>query len=68
MPQYGWVHLDVDEILRITEKAMLLLLDDGEEVWIPLSQISRPLDYSQGDTNCTISITEWIAKQKGLDQ
>ncbi len=61
-----WFHLDVEEILRETEKAFLVLLDDGEEVWLPISQISEPEDYEVGDKDCTISITGWLAREKGL--
>lgn len=65
MGNKNWIHIDVDEIVRETEKAFLLRIDD-EEVWIPKSQISNPEDYAEGDTNCTVSITDWIANQKGL--
>lgn len=60
-----WVHLDVEEVVRETDAAFLLRID-GSDHWIPKSQISDPEDYSAGDTGCTISVTEWIAKQKGL--
>jgi hypothetical protein len=60
------VHLDVEEIVKETDSAFLLRLDDGEEVWIPKSQVSDPESYAQGDCNATVSVTEWIAKQKGL--
>ena len=62
----NWVYLDVQEILRETDKAMLLRLESGEEVWIPLSQIDDADTYSEGDRSCMISVTEWIAEQKGL--
>ena len=62
----NWVHLDVDEIVSETDNAFLLLIS-YEEIWIPKSQISNPNDYSKGDKNCTISITNWIAKQKGIE-
>ena len=61
-----YVHLDVEEILRETDKAFLLLVE-GEEIWIPKGQIANPGDYSEGDSNCTVSITEWIANQKGIE-
>ncbi len=61
-----YVHLDVEKILRETDKAFLLLVD-GEEIWIPKGQIANPDDYSEGDINCTVSITEWIANQKGIN-
>jgi hypothetical protein len=62
----NYVHLDVDEIVAETDKALLLRLQDGEEVWIPLSQIANSDDYNVGDSNCTVSVTLWIAEQRGL--
>jgi len=61
-----WVHLDVEEIVAETDAAFLLLLEDGEEVWIPLSQIDQPELYEKGDQDVTISVTQWIAEQKDL--
>lgn len=61
-----WVHLDVAEIRSETEKAFLLVLEDGELLWMPKSQISDVDDYSVGDTDAVVSVTEWIANQKGL--
>ncbi len=65
MSASGWVHIDV-AFKRETDKAFLVVVDDDEEVWLPKSQISHPDDYSEGDTDCTISITEWLAEEKGL--
>lgn len=62
----NWVHLDVDEIVRETDAAFLVRLDDGEEVWLPKSQISSPETLAEGDCDVTVSVTEWIAKEKGL--
>ena len=62
-----YVHIEVDRVAKITEKAMLVEID-GEEVWLPLSQIS-PEDrdqYQEGDEDVSMCITEWIAKEKGL--
>jgi hypothetical protein len=61
----GWVHLDVDRIKHETDKAFLVVIDD-EEHWLPKSQISDPDDYEAGDEDCTISVTEFIANEKGL--
>ncbi len=63
-----YVCIDVDKVVRITEKAMLIELW-GEEIWIPLSQIAREdVDqYEEGDLNCSMSITSWIAKQKQIE-
>lgn len=61
----AWVHLDVEKVVKRTDRALLLRID-GEEHWVPLSQISDEGDYDEGDEGCTISVTEWIADQKGL--
>ncbi len=64
----AWVHLSVAKIVRETDAAFLVRLEDGdEEVWLPKSQISDPEDYEVGDEDVTISITEWLAQQKGLE-
>ncbi len=60
-----WVHIDVDEIRRETEKAFLIVIED-EEYWLPKSQIADADNYNQGDTDCTMSITEFIAGEKDL--
>lgn len=71
----SYVYLDVKEIRRVTEKAMLLAFDveqdDGscilEEEWFPRSQIEgRGEDYEAGDKDLEIGITDWIAEKKGL--
>jgi hypothetical protein len=61
----NWVHLDFDEILRETDKALLVRFPDGEEEWVPISQISDEEDYRVGDQDGTISVSEWLARQKG---
>ena len=61
----AWIHLDCERIEKITDKAMLAVID-GEEVWLPLSQIADSDDYEEGDEDLTLSVTEWIAEQKGL--
>lgn len=62
----SWVHLDVAQVLKRTDAALLLRLTDGEEHWIPLSQISDEEDYDEGDVNCTVSVSRWIADKRGL--
>lgn len=48
-----------------TEKAILVEIE-GEEHWIPQSQIDDDSEvFSAGDEG-TLVITEWIAEQKGL--
>ena len=53
-------------VIAATSKALLCDID-GEEVWIPKSQIIE--DESEvwdEDDEGTLVITEWIAKEKGL--
>ena len=61
----SWVHLEGCKVLRVTDKAMLVEYSDSE-IWLPLSQVSESGQYEAGDEDVTISITEWLAKQKGL--
>lgn len=49
-----------------TDNALLIRFEEDIEEWIPVSQIADPNDYDVGDMDGTISLTEWIANQKGL--
>jgi len=57
------VRITVQKIIHEGENAMLVDVD-GDEVWIPLSQIDEihrdELPFPQ------LVVTRWIAKQKGL--
>lgn len=66
MSASGWVHVRVDEVIRLTERAMLVHID-GEEVWLPLSGVADADDYMPGDQNVTLSIRDWLAREKGLE-
>lgn len=61
-----WIRLDVAEITRATEKAFLVVLKGGEEVWLPFSQVRDAEEYEVGMTDVEMPITEWLAEQKGL--
>ena len=62
-----WVHLDVLLVKKATPEAFLLTIDGiDEDHWIPKSQMADPDNYEEGDENVTVSVTEWIAQQKGL--
>jgi hypothetical protein len=51
--------------LKSTKKALLCIID-GEEDWIPFSQITDDSEvYQQGDEG-TLIITRWLAYKKGL--
>lgn len=59
------VHLDVEEIVAETDLALLCRID-GEDYWIPKSQVADADDYSQGDSDLTLSVTQWFADKEGL--
>ena len=69
MGSSNYVHVDVDEIVRVTDKALLVRIDD-EQIWLPLSQIADAGDYDfqAGDQELSLSVTEWIAREKGLEE
>jgi len=68
MSEGSWVHLEFNVIVRMTEKAFLIRFKGHHNAeWIPMSQIEgRGLDYTEGDRDGTMCITEWIANEKGL--
>lgn len=66
MSASNYVHLDVEEIVRDTDKAFLVRIEAGE-VWIPKSQIADADDYEAGDTDLTLSVTKWFADKEGLE-
>jgi len=55
--------LDIDYVKHDTEKAMLVALPNGEEMWLPKSQI---IDDNSLEQPSTLTITHWIARQKEL--
>jgi len=66
MSASNYVHIHVDEIAKETNAAFLCVID-GEETWLPKSQVADPEDYSEGDCDLTLSITAWLAAEKGLE-
>lgn len=59
------VTFDDVEALKETEAALLVAID-GEEHWIPKSQIHDDSEvWAEGDTG-TLAITQWLATQKKL--
>lgn len=71
MSQSGYVHLEGCTVVKVIEKAILICIDPDystEEIWIPRSQIADHGDnLDEGDVGVTVSITEYIAKQKGIE-
>lgn len=66
MTASNYVHLDNCEILKETPMAFLIRLEDEEELWFPKSIVANSGDYSEGDSNLTISIAEWFASKEGI--
>lgn len=62
----NYVYITVEEIKAETQKAFLCVID-GEEYWIPFSQIADAEDFSEGDTDVELAISEWIATEKGIE-
>lgn len=61
----GWVRVDYDEIKAATEKAVLIDID-GEDIWLPTSQLDADYSNEVGEGAGHMFVTEWIAKQKGF--
>lgn len=59
------VELEGVSVQRETESAILCDID-GEEHWIPKSQIHDDSEVYKADTEGTLIVSLWIAKQKGF--
>ena len=59
------VELEVDDVLAVTDSAVLCEID-GDEYWLPWSQISDAEIADKGDSG-TIVIPRWLAEKHGLD-
>ncbi len=59
-----YIELEDVEILRETGKALMVEVE-GEEIWLPISQVKPDPEHEVGYVG-EISITEWIAEQKGI--
>jgi len=52
--------------IHATEKALLVDIQGEGEHWIPLSQIEEDSEVQQEGDQGILTITGWIAKQKGF--
>lgn len=52
--------------IRSTEKALLVDIQGEGEHWIPISQIEEDSEVRQEGDQGILTITGWIAKQKGF--
>jgi len=66
MSSSNYTHLDFEKVVKVTDKALLVRFTDGTESWLPFSQVADSDDYEEGDGPGTISITDWLANERGL--
>lgn len=60
-----YIEIEDVRLIRQTDKAGLFDVD-GEEIWIPWSQVDEGCELQSDGDEGTLIITEWIADQKGL--
>jgi hypothetical protein len=59
------VKIEDARCIRATEKAILVEID-GDQHWIPQSQVDADSEvWKEGDEG-TLVVSDWIAEQKGL--
>jgi len=59
--------VEFSDVKAIAETEVALLCEvDGEEVWLPKSQVQDESEVWQKGDEGTLVVSEWIAKQKGL--
>lgn len=49
-----------------TENAGLFRFEDGEEAWLPWSQVSEDSPGKNGEVG-TLGLTSWICEKKGIE-
>jgi len=59
------VSYDDVECIHETDDAILVVIE-GDEYWIPQSQIDDDSEVWKNGDEGTLVITEWIAEKKGL--
>jgi hypothetical protein len=82
MSASGWFHLPGCSVLRKTEKAFEIMDENGVKHWLPFSQLHPDMLRDEqtkglfgelpseklevGQTDRTVVMTSWLAKQKGF--
>lgn len=52
--------------IKATARAILCVLDDGREIWIPQSQVDADSEvFAEGDEGKLV-ISDWFAEKEGL--
>lgn len=60
------VELIVTSVEKETPKALCVILETGQEIWMPKSQIERGSAVKSDGDKGVMLVSEWIAKEKGL--
>lgn len=58
------ITLYVDEVRRETDLALLLVVE-GDEVWVPKSLIEDADAIAAGDEDIEVEVAAWFAEQEG---
>jgi uncharacterized SAM-dependent methyltransferase len=67
MPDYDGTNLGDSHVVRTTEKALLVQLESGEEMWIPKSVIHDDSEvYSEKANEGDLIVKTWWAEAQGL--
>lgn len=51
-------------VKALTGKAVLVSVDNGDEVWLPLSQITMSKDVPEKGDEVEITMPAWLAREK----
>jgi hypothetical protein len=66
----NYVTIEIDEVIRETEKAFLFRIPMGSEVWekwIPKSCIEDPDALVEGSGSAEVNVAEWFAREEDLE-
>lgn len=60
-----FVDVRVDDILKLTPKAVLIIIDEWEQ-WLPISQVEDSNRLKVGSGEQILAIAKWLARSKGF--
>lgn len=58
----SYTAVDVEEVKRETAAAFLFVID-GQERWVPKSQMENPACVMVGETDVAVDIASWLARK-----
>ena len=62
----GWVNLKVQVVRQAREKAIQVVLEDGQIHWLPRSCIEHASIFRPGMRNVVVTVKKWLAEEEGL--